>query len=104
MDEDEMPTVPDVTSWITTVLDLSGALLVTVGLGIGLWPVIGGFGLAAAGGFLWIFSAYVTWRATAADQRPSTLRARAIIAFIRQHRPHRRPPAAGRRRRRPDRR
>lgn len=63
MDDEDLPTVPDVTSWITTVFDVAGAVLVAVGLVFGLWPVIGGFALVAAGGFVWVFSAFVMWRA-----------------------------------------
>lgn len=34
---------------LTTWLDLLGLLLVVAGVGLGLWPVIGGFALACAG-------------------------------------------------------
>lgn len=92
-DEDLAPTVPDVTGWITTVLDLAGAVLVTVALALGLWPVIGAFALAAAGGFVWAFSAFVMWRAGAPGER-ARARARAVIAWIVARRAARRQRAA----------
>lgn len=81
MDEDDLPTVPDVTSWITTVFDISGAILVAVGLVFGLWPVIGGFALVAAGGFVWLFSAFVMWRALDRSARFTTRWAIAAAAW-----------------------
>lgn len=86
MDEDDLPTVPDVTSWITTVFDVAGAVIVAVGLVFGLWPVIGGFSLVAAGGFVWVFSAFVMWRATPAADRVTTRWAVAAAARWRTRR------------------
>lgn len=80
MDDDDLTTVPDVTGWITTVFDVAGAVMAAVGLAFGLWPVIGGFALVAAAGFVWLFSAFVMWRATSYTDRFTTRWAYAVAA------------------------
>lgn len=85
VEDEDAPTVPDVTGWITTVLDLGGAVLVTVALALGLWPVIGAFALAVAGGFVWLFSAFVMWRAGAPGVRMQK-RVQAVIVWARARR------------------
>lgn len=94
VDEDDVTTVPDVTSWITTAFDVAGAVMAAVGLVFGLWPVIGGFALVASAGFVWLFSAFVMWRATAHADRVTTRWALAVAAWWRTRPERRRASAA----------